>query len=99
MSKSILAIDTPEGCIRCDCCYTKDYDFRERIDGERICGIENTNVDDYCDCINLRKPDWCPLWDLPEKKEENKYNNSYEKGMKDGFNTCINEILKGDGAE
>lgn len=95
MSKSILVIDTPEGCIRCDCCHTKYYDFRERIDGEKICGIENMNVDDYCDGINLRKPDWCPLRDFPEKKCENKYYNEYERGIIDGFNTCIEEILKG----
>lgn len=107
MSKSILVIDTPEGCVRCDCCHTKDYDFRERIDGEKICGIEKMNVDDYCDGINLRKPDWCPLLDLPQKKEEKQYLNKKDNRgnietygeLRDmlavGWNMCIDEILKG----
>lgn len=104
MSKSILVIDAPEGCIRCDCCHTKDYDFRERIDGEKICGIENMNVDDYCDGINLRKPDWCPIRDLPEKKPKVKYQGNgcfgINEAMKNsfylGFNACIDELLKGE---
>ncbi len=96
MSKSILVIDTPEGCIRCDCCHTKDYDFRERIDGEKICGIENMNVDDYCDGINLRKPDWCPLKDVPEKKSvPNGFMIGEMYGEDIGWNNCIDEILKG----
>lgn len=98
MSKSILVIDTPKTCLDCKFC-------RELHEGiEACCEISDEPDDkelcrmievDYCQ----EKPNWCPIRDLPEKKEENKYNNSYEKGMKDGFNTCINEILKGDGAE
>lgn len=41
------------------------------------------------------KPDWCPLRDFPEKKTKNKYHNDYEKGVVDGFNSCVDEILKG----
>lgn len=99
MNKSFYMLDTPLSCFTCDCCHTKDYDFRERIDGEKICGIENMNVDDYWDGINPRKPDWCPLRDLPEKKEENKYHNNYERGIVDGFNACINKLLKGGESE
>lgn len=86
MSKSILVIDTPESCHKCE--------FSEF--GDLICGIARCNMSKK---ESNKKPNWCPLRDLPEKKEENKYNNSYEKGMKDGFNTCINEILKGGEAE
>lgn len=95
MSKSILVIDTPEGCVRCDCCHTKDYDFRERIDGEKICGIENMNVDDYCDGINLRKPDWCPLRVLPEKKDMEPGKTIIRAVQHEGWNMCIDKILKG----
>lgn len=97
MSKSILVIDAQDGCIRCDCCHTKDYDFRERIDGEKICGIENMNVDDYCDGINLRKPDWCPLRDLPKKKDMDfrEECSMYISRYWEGYNALIDEILKG----
>lgn len=94
MSKSILVIDTPERCSMCKFMRNTDEEYHYC----RVLGFDY-QVDDYMRSAPKGKPDWCPLRDLQEKKEENKYNNSYEKGMKDGFNTCINEILKGDGEE
>lgn len=46
------------------------------------------------------RPDWCPLRELPEKKETTYpqacYTNSYwTDEMKAGFNTCLNEMLGG----
>lgn len=45
------------------------------------------------------RPDWCPLRELPEKKEtvhpQECYDNSYwTDEMKAGFNACLDEILK-----
>nr|DAM47067.1 MAG TPA: hypothetical protein [Caudoviricetes sp.] len=45
------------------------------------------------------KPDWCPLRELPEKKEthtvlELHSNGRWSEGMKAGFNICLGEILK-----
>ncbi len=79
MSKSILVIDTPRDCSKCD---LKDGYF---------CGKTKRWIDED----DFPKPDWCPLRDLPEKKEENKYHNNYERGIVDGFNACINELLEG----
>ena len=84
MSKSILVIDTPENCCGCD------------LEYGHYCGKEKRYIDEEeFETI----PDWCPHRELPEKKEENKYHNNYERGIVDGFNACIDEILKGDGAE
>lgn len=94
MSKSILVIDTPETCLDCRFC-------RELHEGiEACCEIcDEPNDKELCRMIKVdycqEKPDWCPLRDLPEKKEENKYHNNYERGIVDGFNACINELLEG----
>lgn len=80
MSKSILVIDTPENCCGCD------------LEYGHYCGKEKRYIsEEEFESI----PDWCPLRDLSEKKEENKYHNNYERGVVDGFNACIDEILKG----
>lgn len=67
MIKSILVIDTPKNCREC-----KFSEYQGIVC--RAMGLNKA----YNNADN--KPDWCPLRDLPEKKEENKYNNSYEKG-------------------
>ena len=73
MNKSFYILNTPLSCFTCDCCHTKDYDYRKQIDSEKFCGIENRNVNDYCDYVNPRKPDWCPLKEIPKRKEKVKY--------------------------
>lgn len=72
MSKSILVIDTPETCLDCKFC-------RELHEGIEACCELSDNPDnaelcreieaDYCQ----EKPDWCPLRDLPEKRNEDDY--------------------------
>ena len=89
MSKSILVIDTPENCNECELRALTECDY----DKEFYCVANGENVEEFV--CSKTKPDWCPLRDLPEKKEENKYHNNYERGIVDGFNACIDEILKG----
>ena len=43
MNKSFYVLNTPLSCFTCDCCHTKDYDYRKQIDSEKFCGIENRN--------------------------------------------------------
>ena len=72
MSKGIIITDIPENCYYCDFCHTKDYDSRYRLDGEKFCGIENINVDNYCDIDFdgfVSRPDWCPIKSLSECKD------------------------------
>lgn len=56
-------------------------------------------IDDYC----YHKPDWCPLRELPEKKEEVELLEcedpietvwEFPSLKNKGFNACLDEILK-----
>lgn len=88
MVKAVLAIDMPEQvCQKCTLCY------------------ETENDDEYLCCAtgkfvpNGKKPDWCPLRELPEKKETRVTLSCYPNGrwtedMKAGYNTCLDEILE-----
>ena len=88
MSKAVLVMDMPEQvCQKCTLCY-------ETEDDEYLCCAVGKLVPDG------EKPDWCPLRELPEKKETTYpqacYTNSYwTDEMKAGFNTCLNEMLGG----
>lgn len=78
MSKSILVIDTPENCFKCD---LKDGYF---------CGKTKRWIDEAC----FPKPDWCPLRDLPEKMpEENRwFSEDYEKGRNDCIDEILKGV-------
>lgn len=52
-----------------------------------ICGV--TQEDAY----NVGKPDWCPLRELPEKKER-RIGEHGERMFRAGFNACLNEIMR-----
>ena len=89
MAKAVLIIDMPEQvCQKCTLCYETEND------DEYLCCATGKLVPDG------KKPDWCPLRELPEKKETTYpqacYTNSYwTDEMKAGFNTCLNEMLGG----
>lgn len=59
MSKSILVIDTPESCVDCE--------FVDCDANGWFCG--RTNKEICKNEANDKRPDWCPLQDLPEKYE------------------------------
>lgn len=88
MSKSILVIDTPECC--CQCRFSD-------ADGDYCCLKENmvsdSNMISEEEYLN-KKPDWCPLQNAPDKKDKNTYHNEHESGYVDGWNDCLDEILK-----
>lgn len=91
MPKAVLVMDEmPECCADCPCSFFE----RDNPILNLICGV--TQEDAY----NVGKPDWCPLLELPEKKETTYpqacYENSYwTDEMKAGFNTCLNEMVGG----
>lgn len=79
MSKVALVIEKPQRCEECPC-----LDIRTLYD---ICrakrqakSFEEQNV----------VPEWCPLQKLPEKQEDLPTNI-----YRDGWNACIDTILKG----
>lgn len=88
MPKAVLVMDMPEQvCYKCSLCY------------------EVLPVGDYYMCTALgkeipdgEKPDWCPLRELPEKKEELAIE-QYEfgglgKAFVSGWNACLDAIAK-----
>lgn len=88
MGKSILVIDTPEAC--CQCKFSGS-------DGDYCCIKENLvssgNQISEEEYLN-KKPDWCPLRDIPEKADHPDYcdNGRYDNG----WNDCLDHILNGD---
>lgn len=98
MSKSILVIDTPETCENCECKYPSYKD-----DSLYDCAITGRTVP-IAGMVYGKKPNWCPLRDLPEKKPKVKYqgngcfgiNEATKNSFNMGFNSCIDEISKGE---
>ena len=86
--KSILVIETPNNCSECPCC------------NERVCGNEYKGyVDGHLEW-NSGRPSWCPLKDLPQKKDIDKtlefggYENIIQESLAIGYNACLEEITK-----
>lgn len=94
MTKAVLVIDMPESCFECNFLY---------CDGD-------TNLDSCqarekarpVDSETYKKPDWCPLRELPERMEIcGTYNAAYyAKGgkmpsYKTGWNACLDAIEGG----
>ena len=89
MNKGILVMDTAGCCGDCKCSYIeKSTWICLARDGEEI-GKDGI------------KPDWCPLRELPQKKEIMGMVGSFtikdaeERARREGWNACIDEILKG----
>ena len=78
MEEIVLVYDVPESCFRCK------YD---RYD--HLCGISLKNNDGNAN----KRPSWCPLRPLPEKKDLGYPNDDYDIGFTDGWDACIDEIL------
>lgn len=95
MAKAILVMDMPEQvCQKCTLCY-------ETEDDEYLCCAVGKLVPDG------EKPDWCPLRELPEKKENDSFlieavkhdyfdgtdsDTAYFNGKDAGWNACLNAI-------
>lgn len=78
MSKAVLVMDMPEQvCKKCALCY------------------ETENDDEYLCCAtgkfvpNGKKPDWCPLRELPDKKC-----GAWTDGMIAAYNKYLSEVLE-----
>lgn len=83
-----MVMDNPESCFECNFLY---------CDGD-------TNLDSCqareearsVDSETYKKPDWCPLRELPEKIQELKsgYEDLSTSIRRVGWNACLDEILK-----
>lgn len=87
MTKAVLVMDEmPEDCTMCKFWNSKD-------DECYATGVEELSLNS-----EEAKPDWCPLRELPEKKEELSVE-EYEfgglgKAFVSGWNAYLDEILK-----
>lgn len=83
MSKAVLVMNMPECCADCPCSFFE----RDNPILNLICGVAQE------DAYNVGKPDWCPLRELPEKKER-RIGEHGERMFRAGFNACLNEIMR-----
>ena len=82
MSKAILVIDMPKRCEECR------FSTINCLDSD-VCYLNNRE-------ISLdKRPNWCPLREVPKKKEENDAYTDCEYYRVQGYNACIDEILEG----
>lgn len=97
-NKSILILDTPETCVDCQFCYELDEGI------EAYCSITDDDKDkslmkeiDCEDGYCQGKPDWCPLKELPERKEITETYRWEDRlpSFKCGWNWCLDEIMRG----
>lgn len=90
MAKAVLIMDMPEQvCQKCTLCYETEND------DEYLCCATGKLVPDG------EKPNWCPLRELPEKREINHNKNHYISNFwtdakSVGWNACLDEIQKND---
>lgn len=80
MAKAILIMDMPDYCNDC-------YAMHMSLSG-RFCRAAEESLP-----VKAERPDWCPLRELPEKKELYLSINN-QKGYCDGWNACLDKILK-----
>ena len=83
MAKAVLVMDMPEQvCQKCTLCYETEED-------EYLCCAVGKLVPDG------EKPDWCPLWELPEKMPdlEHGYENVEKSIIRTGWNACLDAIV------
>lgn len=89
MAKAILVMDMPESCDMCD--FVDDEQPPRYGEKTLYCGVPGIGEDvtDYIGC----RPDFCPLRELPEKKER-RIGEHGERMFRAGFNACLNEIMR-----
>lgn len=87
MSKAVLVLDMPQTCKDCPLNYSNDCD-------DSVCiPTENLIYPEWIE--ENRKPDWCPLYELPQKKnvakdllDGQRMPAYYEMG----WNACVEEL-------
>lgn len=88
MRKAILVIDMPTCCNECLLMFQDEYSYWCPV----RCDENKTDLyDDYI--MFHRKPDWCPLKELPKNKLNYATSNDNIDDFVIGYNVCINEIL------
>lgn len=93
MSEAVLVLnEMPTECFKCKLCqFAFDSDLFE--EGEAFCVVEGKSVEENLD--NGSKPDWCPLRELPKRKDLTKTKSETEFATFTGWNLCMTTITGG----
>lgn len=87
MAKAILVMDMPGSCFGCNFCHINSSGGEDRCQAFEVSRAVNSET--------YEKPSWCPLRELPEKKER-RIGEHGERMFRAGFNACLNEIMRQD---
>lgn len=88
MSKAVLVIDMPEACEYCKFHYTTYDEDDDYVDKCEV--LNDKTIDGYA-----RKYHLCPLKSLPEYDSPSINPTTENVYYAQGWNDCIDEILKG----
>ena len=97
MIKAVLVMDMPKRCSECRFCLQV-----KQKNGLALClAIDDNKPTEYNPKHELEwLADWCPLRELPSKYAEKDFtpikDERYDNGYEDGYNACIDELLKGE---
>lgn len=95
MSKAVLVMDMPSSCDMCEFALVNDT-VGNMTCINPISEVYGCDVSDYIGC----RADGCPLRELPSKYAEKDFtpikDERYDNGYEDGYNACIDELLKGE---
>lgn len=97
MSKVIAIIEKPKDCHNCTygvCKYATPFTTRRKGYYCQLKEPKNRVVEDFDYDAEVHLSD-CPLKELPQKQSIHCTDTTHHRFAKDGYNACINEILKG----
>lgn len=89
-NKAILVMDMPQNCKNCDL----SVPCRENHTGQMCFRCVKAPTMMITKAEADTKPDWCPLREAPQKQTVNCTDTTHHRFAKDGWNHCIDTILK-----
>lgn len=89
MMKAILVMEMPENCLKCPMEMDVEDTSGNKWQGNICQGSGKRNAD------KSKKPDWCPLVPMPERKNYEKLSEGNPvKAWGNGWNSCLEEMDK-----
>ena len=88
-NKARLVMDMPNSCDVCPLVRMIGNNFicTPKENSKKVCSV-------YYYVKNDKKPDWCPLRELPQKQTVHCTDTTHHRFAKDGWNACVDTILK-----
>ena len=93
MSKAVLVMDIPSSCMECLFCRGLNVcRLKQCLEKDGVLSVFTVDKQ----IMDNSRPDWCPLCMFPEKKNEDKAYTMTQLYRTQGYNACIDELLKGE---